>query len=35
VARVSTRSSTGDENYLIKKPFTALGAIQIEDQARI
>ena len=24
-----------EENYLIKKLFTALGAIQIEDQARI
>ena len=25
----------GEENYLIKKLFTALGAIQIENQARI
>jgi formate dehydrogenase major subunit len=24
-----------EENYLIKKLFTALGAIQIENQARI
>ena len=24
-----------EENYLIKKAFTALGAIQIENQARI
>jgi formate dehydrogenase major subunit len=24
-----------EENYLIKKSFTALGAIQIENQARI
>jgi formate dehydrogenase major subunit len=25
----------GEENYLIKKLFTALGAVQIENQARI
>ena len=24
-----------EENYLIKKSFTALGAVQIENQARI
>ena len=24
-----------EENYLIKKLFTALGAVQIENQARI
>jgi formate dehydrogenase major subunit len=24
-----------EENYLIKKSFTALGAIQVENQARI
>ena len=24
-----------EENYLIKKGFTALGAVQIENQARI
>jgi formate dehydrogenase major subunit len=24
-----------EENYLIKKSFTAMGAIQIENQARI
>jgi formate dehydrogenase major subunit len=24
-----------EENYLIKKSFTAMGAVQIENQARI
>jgi len=29
------RHLDNEENYLIKKLFTALGAIQIENQARI
>ena len=35
IAGVMTARCTNEENYLIKKLFTALGAIQIENQARI
>src|ERR1700716_1656215 len=35
VARLGGATLDNEENYLIKKLFTALGAIQIENQARI
>ena len=34
-ARLGGATLDNEENYLIKKLFTALGAIQIENQARI
>ena len=35
VAGLGGATLDNEENYLIKKLFTALGAIQIENQARI
>ena len=35
VASLGGATLDNEENYLIKKLFTALGAIQIENQARI
>jgi formate dehydrogenase major subunit len=34
-AGLGSATLDNEENYLIKKLFTALGAIQIENQARI
>ena len=34
-ARLGGATLDNEENYLIKKLFTALGAVQIENQARI
>jgi formate dehydrogenase major subunit len=34
-ARLGGATLDNEENYLIKKLFTSLGAIQIENQARI
>ena len=35
VASLGGATLDNEENYLIKKPFTAMGAIQVENQARI
>jgi formate dehydrogenase major subunit len=35
LASLGCATLDNEENYLIKKLFTALGAIQIENQARI
>ena len=35
IASLGGATLDNEENYLIKKLFTALGAIQIENQARI
>jgi formate dehydrogenase major subunit len=35
IAHLGGATLDNEENYLIKKLFTALGAIQIENQARI
>jgi formate dehydrogenase major subunit len=35
IAALGGATLDNEENYLIKKLFTALGAIQIENQARI
>jgi formate dehydrogenase major subunit len=35
VATLGGATLDNEENYLIKKLFTALGAVQIENQARI
>jgi formate dehydrogenase major subunit len=35
LAHLGGATLDNEENYLIKKLFTALGAIQIENQARI
>ena len=35
VASLGGATLDNEENYLLKKLFTALGAIQIENQARI
>ena len=35
VASLGGATLDNEENYLIKKLFTALGALQIENQARI
>jgi formate dehydrogenase major subunit len=35
IAALGGATLDSEENYLIKKLFTALGAIQIENQARI
>jgi formate dehydrogenase major subunit len=35
IATLGGATLDNEENYLIKKLFTALGAIQIENQARI
>ena len=35
IAMLGGATLDNEENYLIKKLFTALGAIQIENQARI
>ena len=35
IANLGGATLDNEENYLIKKLFTALGAIQIENQARI
>ena len=35
MAHLGGATLDNEENYLIKKLFTALGAIQIENQARI
>ena len=35
IASLGGATLDNEENYLIKKLFTALGAVQIENQARI
>jgi formate dehydrogenase major subunit len=35
IASLGGATLDNEENYLIKKLFTALGALQIENQARI
>ena len=35
IAGISSARCTNEENYLMKKLYTAMGAIQIENQARI
>ena len=35
IASLGGATLDNEENYLIKKLFTAMGAIQIENQARI
>jgi formate dehydrogenase major subunit len=35
IAALGGAALDNEENYLLKKLFTALGAIQIENQARI
>ena len=35
IASLGGATLDNEENYLIKKLFTALGAIQVENQARI
>ena len=35
IANLGGATLDNEENYLIKKLFTALGAVQIENQARI
>ena len=35
IAHVGGATLDNEENYLIKKLFTAMGAIQVENQARI
>ena len=35
IAHLGGATLDNEENYLIKKLFTALGAVQIENQARI
>ena len=35
IAHLGGATLDNEENYLIKKLFTAMGAIQIENQARI
>jgi formate dehydrogenase major subunit len=35
IARLGGATLDNEENYLMKKLYTAMGAIQIENQARI
>ncbi len=35
IAHLGGATLDNEENYLLKKAYTALGAIQIENQARI
>jgi formate dehydrogenase major subunit len=35
IAHLGGATLDNEENYLIKKLFTAMGALQIENQARI